>query len=85
MMMRENDLLKRIILDPGVIEGKPIIKGTQLTVESVLRLLAHGTSEEQISQTHNGLTREDIQACLLFAAKSLETTFFMPLTMLGTV
>jgi uncharacterized protein (DUF433 family) len=78
--MREKELLRRLIL---VTEGKPIIKGTQLTVDYVLGLLAYGATEEEIFQKYKGVTHEDIQACFLFAAKSLETTFFMPLAMTG--
>lgn len=81
--MRDHELLQRIILNPNITDGKPIIKGTRLTVDYILGLLAYGTSEEEISQTE-GITREDIRACLLFAARSLETTFFMPLPAMGT-
>jgi uncharacterized protein (DUF433 family) len=77
--MGEKELLRRIILNPNIMVGKPIIKGTQLTVEYIIGLLAHGTPEEEIFRKYEGVTHEDIQACLLFAAKSLETTFFMPL------
>jgi uncharacterized protein (DUF433 family) len=59
--------------------GKPVVKGTRLTVEYILNLLAHGASETEILQEYSGLTREDIQACLLFATRSLENTAFMPL------
>jgi uncharacterized protein (DUF433 family) len=80
--MRDYELLQRIILNPSITGGKPIIKGTRLTVDYILGLLAYGTTEEEISQ-NEGITREDIRACLLFAAKSLETTFFMPLPAMG--
>jgi uncharacterized protein (DUF433 family) len=59
--------------------GKPVIKGTRLTVEYVLNLLAHGATVSEILTEYNGLAQEDIQACLLFAARSLEDTSFMPL------
>jgi uncharacterized protein (DUF433 family) len=58
---------------------KSIIKGTWLTVEYILNLLAHGDSAPDIVQEYDGLSIEDIQACLLFASKSLENTSFMPL------
>jgi uncharacterized protein (DUF433 family) len=77
--MRDEQLLNRIILDPKVLVGKPVIKGTRLSVEYILNLLAHGTTAEEITQEYEGLTREDIQACLLFATRSLENTSFMPL------
>jgi len=61
-------------------DSKPVIKGTRLTVEYILGLLAHGTTGAEILKEYNGLVQEDIQACLLFAAQSLENTAFMPLT-----
>jgi uncharacterized protein (DUF433 family) len=79
--MRDDQLLKRIILDPKVMVGKPVIKGTRLTVEYILNLLGHGSTVEEIIGEYIGLTREDVQACILFATKSLEDTTFMPLTM----
>ncbi|MBE0525009.1 MAG: DUF433 domain-containing protein [Methanosarcinales archaeon] len=77
--MKGEKLLKRIILDPGIMKGKPVIRGTRLTVQFILGLLAHGASEEEILEEYKGLTREDIKACLLFATQSLEDTTFMPL------
>ena len=78
--MEDRELLERIILNPKVMVGKPVIKGTRLTVEYVLNLLAHGATPEEILAEYEGLTREDIQACFLFATKSLGNTDFMPLT-----
>lgn len=77
--MTDQQLLQRITLDPGVVAGKPVIQGTRLTVEYILRLLAHGATAEEILAEYDGLAPEDIQACLLFATKSLESTFFGPL------
>ncbi len=79
--MQDEQLLERIIIDPNVMVGKPVIRGTRLTVEYILNLLAHGATVEEILQEYKGLTREDIQACLLFATKALEDTAFMPLVM----
>ena len=78
--MRDQELLERIALNPKVMAGKPVVKGTRLTVEYVLNLLAHGARPEEILAEYGGLTLEDIQACLLFATKSLGDTDFMPLT-----
>jgi uncharacterized protein (DUF433 family) len=78
--MEDQHLLERITLNPKVMLGKPVVRGTRLTVEYILNLLAHGADEAQILDEYEGLTHEDIQACLLFAKKSLETTVFMPLT-----
>jgi uncharacterized protein (DUF433 family) len=77
--MNEQQLLERITLNPRVMVGKPVIRGTRLTVEYILNLLAHGATEAEILQEYEGLAREDIQACLLFASKSLDSTLFMPL------
>jgi uncharacterized protein (DUF433 family) len=78
--MIDQELLERITLNPKVMAGKPVIKGTRLTVEYILNLLAHGATPEEILAEYEGLTREDIQACFLFATKSLGNTDFMPLT-----
>ncbi len=77
--MNEKKLLDRITIDPEVMVGKPVIKGTRLTVEYILNLLAHGEPVDEILKEYEGLTLEDIQACLLFATKSLEDTTFLPL------
>lgn len=78
-MTGEQELFERITLDPKVMIGKPVIKGTRLTVEYVLGLLARGAASEEILREYTGLSAEDIQACLLFAAKALKSTTFMPL------
>lgn len=79
--MRDQELLERITLNPKVMAGKPVIKGTRLTVEHILNLLAHGATTEEILEEYQGLQPEDIKACLLFATKSLGETDFMPLTL----
>lgn len=75
--MIDQQLLTRITLDPKVMVGKPVISGTRLTVEYILNLLAHGETAESIIEEYPGLTLEDIQACLLFASRSLESTDFL--------
>jgi uncharacterized protein (DUF433 family) len=79
--MNENQLLERIWISPKVMVGKPVIKGTRLTVEYILNLLAHGRTSEEILREYEGLSQEDIQACLLFATRSLQDTDFMPLSL----
>jgi uncharacterized protein (DUF433 family) len=56
--------------------GKPVIKGTRLTVQFILGLLAHGASAEEILEEYKGLNEDDIKASLLFATESLENTAF---------
>ena len=77
--MNEHELLKRITFDADVMVGKPVIRGTRLTAEYILNLMARGASPAEILQEYDGLAQEDIQACLLFATKSLNSTLFMPL------
>jgi len=61
------DWQKRIVIDPDVLVGKPIIKGTRMSVEFVVDLLGRGWSVEQILSEYDHLRREDIQACLAYA------------------
>lgn len=59
---------ERISINPGVRSGKPCVKGTRITVYDVLEYLAGGMSEDQILADFPDLTRDDIRACLAFAA-----------------
>ena len=68
--MKDKELLERITVNPKIVVGKPVIKGTRLTVEYILNLLAHGATTEEIIREYKDLTQEDIQACILFATKS---------------
>jgi uncharacterized protein (DUF433 family) len=70
----DQDLLARITRDPGVMVGKPVVRGTRLTVEYILGLLAHGATAQEILAEYDGLTASDIRACLLFAQKALESS-----------
>jgi uncharacterized protein (DUF433 family) len=72
-------LLKRIELNPEILAGKPVIKGTRLSVQFILGLLAHGETPQSIIQEYNYITEEDIRACLLFANEVLGNNFFTPL------
>lgn len=65
--------LERIVINPKVVIGKPVIKNTRLTVEYILSLLAHGATLDEIMGEYRGITSEDIQACLIYATKSLES------------
>lgn len=59
----------RIVVDPAIMQGKPVIKGTRIPVYVVLSLLAGGMREDEILHEYPDLTREDILACLEYAAK----------------
>lgn len=77
--MNDEQLLQRITVDPDVMVGKPVIRGTRLTVQHILNQLAHGATVDDILAEYDGLTRDDIRACLLFAAETMGDTSFMPL------
>jgi uncharacterized protein (DUF433 family) len=69
----------RIVVDPAVLVGKPVVKGTRLAVEFIIDLLAQGWSEADILDSYPGLTREDIQACLAYASAVLHAEKVYPL------
>ncbi|MBI3950200.1 MAG: DUF433 domain-containing protein [Acidobacteria bacterium] len=68
-----------ITIDPAILVGKPVIKGTRLAVEFIVDLLAQGWSEADILRNYPGLTREDIQACLTYASAVLRSEKVYPL------
>ena len=71
---------KRLIVsDPAVMMGKPVIKGTRITVELILEKLAAGETVEQILDAYPHLTREGIQAALSFAAEALRSDVVYPI------
>lgn len=69
----------RIIVDPKIMVGKPIIKGTRITVELILRLLAQGMKEQEILENYPHLKKEDIRAVLEYAAQAVEENRVFPL------
>ena len=71
----------RIVLDPDVLTGKPVVKGTRLAVDFLVGLLAEGWTEAQILAEYPGLTREDLLACLAYAQDRLSAERIYPLTM----
>jgi len=73
-------LLKRISVDAKVMVGKPVIRGTRIPVELILRMLAQGISEGEILREHPGLRAEDIRAALAYAAEVLAHEDVLPLT-----
>ena len=61
----------RIVANPGILGGKPIVEGTRLSVEHILGLLASGMSNQEIITDYPDLTEESIRAVLAYAAKAL--------------
>lgn len=75
----EQRLLDRIEINPKVMVGKPVIKGTRIPVELILRMLSQGISTEEILEEYPHLTKEDIQAALAYAAEALAVEEVLPL------
>ena len=81
--MDGSKLLERIAINPKVMVGKPVIRGTRLTVQHILGLLASGMIIDEILQEYTSLTREDVLASKILSKESLETTTFAPLSSEG--
>jgi len=75
------DWRTRIAVDPKVLVGKPIIKGTRISVELVIDLLGRGYTADQIREQYDHISAEDIQACLAYASEVLrsEKVYALPM------
>jgi len=71
--------MERITVNPKILGGKPIIRGTRISVEHIINLIASNVSEEEILEDYTHLTRKDIQACLQYAARSLKNEIYLDL------
>ncbi|HZK98716.1 MAG TPA: DUF433 domain-containing protein [Caulobacteraceae bacterium] len=58
---------QRIVLDPAILAGKPVVRGTRLSVDFVIGLMADGWAEADILENYPGMTHEDVAACLAYA------------------
>ena len=65
-------LSDRIVIDPEILSGKPVIKGTRIPVYLILELLGSGMTEKEVLDEYPTLKEEDIKAALLYASKCLE-------------
>lgn len=72
------DWQERIIVDPSILVGKPIIKGTRLAVEFIVDLLAQGWPESEILRNYPGISHDDITACLKYATSILKAEKIYP-------
>jgi len=70
---------ERIVVDPKVLTGKPVVRGTRLSVELVVELLAAGWSHAQILTSYPHLSEDDIRACLAYASELLREQKVYPL------
>lgn len=68
----------RITLNPNVLAGKPVIRGTRLSVEFIIGLTADGWAETDILQSYPGITHEDIIACFAYARDTLGSEKVFP-------
>jgi uncharacterized protein (DUF433 family) len=71
--------MTRITANPKILGGKPIIRGTRISVEFILELLASGVSESEILEDYPHLTKEDISSCLRYAAASFKNDIYIEL------
>ncbi len=76
--MKENELLKRITVNPKIFGGKPVIRGKRIAVEHILGMLAAGDSIETILEGYPWLEYDDIRACLIYARKLIGHETIMP-------
>ena len=70
---------ERIVIDPGILAGKPVVKGTRLAVELVVDLLGQGWTMDRVLANYPGLTCDDVVACLAYAAERLKSEKIYPL------
>jgi uncharacterized protein (DUF433 family) len=68
----------RITLDPDILAGKPVIRGTRLSVEFVIALMAEGWNEADILANYPGISHDDIIACLAYARDMLSSEKVFP-------
>ena len=73
------DILQHIEINPKIMMGKPVVKGTRITVELILEKLSVGETEDDILEAHPHISREDIKAALAFAAESLKGEKIYPI------
>jgi len=77
------DWREHVSIDPNILVGKPVIKGTRLAVEFIIELLAQGWSEEEILRNYPGVETVDIQACLAYASEVLKAEKVYPFAFEG--
>lgn len=73
----------RIEINPKVMLGKPVVRGTRIPVELILRKLAEGANEEDLLDAYPRLTREDIRAAIAFAADTVAHEETLPVAQAG--
>ena len=77
------DFMKRIIVDPKVMVGKPVIKGTRIPVDAILRRIAEGMTIEEVLEGYPNLTKDDIKAALTYAESIIRGEDIVPVIIRG--
>jgi uncharacterized protein (DUF433 family) len=81
--MSDKDLLERITVDPKVMVGKPVIRGTRIPVVLILKMLGQGIPAEEILREYPRLEKADIEAAIAYAARVVEHEEVFPLPVRG--
>jgi uncharacterized protein (DUF433 family) len=66
---------ERIVIDPGICSGRPVVRGTRITVQTVLEFLGAGDSIDEILEEYPRLSREDVLACLRYSSRLMGNHF----------
>ncbi len=66
---------ERVIIDPAICNGRPVVKGTRITVQTIVEFLAAGDSMDDVLEEYPALTREDVQACLGWVSRLMANHF----------
>ena len=69
--------MRRIVVNPGILGGKPIVEGTRLSVEHILGLLAHGMSQQEVVASYPELSDNDVNGVIQYAADALRNEVFI--------
>lgn len=67
--------MRKVVIDPQICNGLPILEGTRITVQTILEFLSAGDSVEEVLDEYPALTREDVLACLSYSARLLKHHF----------
>lgn len=78
-MICVEEIADRIVIDPDVMVGKPVIKGTRIPVYLIVEFIANGMTEKEVLKEYPQLIKEDIRAALLYASKCVEREVTIPL------
>jgi uncharacterized protein (DUF433 family) len=71
--------MERVVVDPKIMAGKPVIRGTRIPIDTILRALAEGLSIKELLEDYPQLTEEDVKAALIYSAKLVSSEDVFPL------